>query len=92
MFDQPHKYNAQAKKPQLLKPVSMRKDTAIEDQDSNKLWVIVKYMTVDGRTNEYKLTGGEIIKLGRVKFVVREIQTSEDENQTDDDSFDNNIQ
>ena len=56
------------------------KDSTLEDQDSNKLWIIVKYMTVDGRTNEFKLTGGEIIKLGRVKFIVREIQTSEDEN------------
>jgi hypothetical protein len=64
----------------------------LEDQDSNKLWIIVKYMTVDGRTNEFKLSGGEIIKLGRVKFIVREIQTSEDENQTDYDSFEHNMQ
>lgn len=56
------------------------------------MWIIVKYMTVDGRTNEYKLSGGEIIKLGRVKFVVREIQTSEDENQTDYDSFENHME
>jgi hypothetical protein len=48
-------------------------------------------MTVDGRTNEFKLTGGETIKLGRVRFVIREIVTSEDENQTDYDSFENNI-
>ncbi len=47
-------------------------------------------MTVEGKTNEFKLTGGETIKLGRVKFTVREIQTQEDENQTDYDSFEEN--
>lgn len=54
--------------------------------------MIVKYMTIDGRTNEFKLIGGETIKLGRVKFIVREIHTTDDENQTDYDSFDNNVQ
>lgn len=45
-------------------------------------------MTVEGQTNSFKLSGGETIKLGRVKFTVREIQTSrDDENQTEDDSF-----
>lgn len=45
-------------------------------------------MTVDQKTNEFKLTGGETIKLGRVKFTVREINTkADDENQTDYDSF-----
>ena len=63
----------------------------IEDDDSNKLWLIVKYLTVDGKTNEFKLTGGETIKLGRVKFKVRELQTSDDENKTDYDSFENNL-
>lgn len=48
-------------------------------------------MTIDGKTNEFKLTGGETIKLGRVRFTVREIETQEDENQTDYDSFDNNL-
>ena len=47
-------------------------------------------MTIDNKTNEFKLTGGEIIKLGRVKFIVREVQTHDDENQTDYDSFENN--
>jgi hypothetical protein len=37
-------------------------------------------MTIDNKTNEFKLTGGETIKIGRVKFTVREIQTQEDEN------------
>lgn len=59
-----------------------------EEEDSQRLWVIVRYMTVDGRTNEYKLRQsqfqerngerkllamGETIKMGRVKFRVREI-------------------
>lgn len=44
-------------------------------------------MTIDGKTNAFKLTGGESIKLGRVKFTIREIATAEDENQTDYDSF-----
>jgi hypothetical protein len=43
-------------------------------------------MTVDGRTNEYRVTGGETIKIGRVKFIVREICTADDDNQTDYDS------
>jgi hypothetical protein len=61
------------------------------DQDSNKLWLIVRYMTIDNRTNEFRLTGGETLKLGRVKFIVREISTSQDdENQTDfEDSREN---
>ena len=62
-----------------------------EDDDSNKLWLIIKYLTVDGKTNEFKLTGGETIKLGRVKFKIREIQTTDDENKTDYDSFENNF-
>jgi hypothetical protein len=37
-------------------------------------------MTVDGKTNEFKLTGGETIKVGRVRFMIREIVTSEEEN------------
>ena len=44
-----------------------------EDEDANKLWLIAKYLTIDAKTNEFKLTGGETIKLGRVKFIVREI-------------------
>ena len=50
------------------------------DQDSNKLWLIVRYMTVDGRNNEFRITGGETIKIGRVRFIIREVVTSEDEN------------
>lgn len=46
-------------------------------------------MTVDGKTNEFRLSGGETVKLGRVKFYIREIQTSSDDNQTDDDSLEN---
>lgn len=46
-------------------------------------------MTIDGKTNEFRITGGETIKLGRVKLTVREMQISEDENKTDFDSFDN---
>jgi len=49
-------------------------------------------MTIDGKTNNFRLTGGETIKLGRVKFTVREIHTTEDENQTDYDSFEANLQ
>ena len=44
------------------------------------MWLIVRYMTVDNKTNEFKITGGETIKIGRVKFIVREIQTLDDEN------------
>lgn len=58
-----------------------------EEDDQNKLWVIVRYMTIDGRTNEYRLIGGETIKIGRVKFRVREIVISEDETKTDFNSF-----
>jgi len=43
-------------------------------------------MTIDGKTNQFRLSGGETIKLGRVKFTVREISTAEDENKTDYDS------
>ena len=48
-------------------------ESSEEEQDQNKLWIIVRYMTVDSKTNEFKLSGGEMIKLGRVKFLVREI-------------------
>ena len=67
-----------------------KKEREGEDADSNKLWIIVRYMTVDNKTNEFKLSGGETIKLGRVKFIIREIATQSDENQTDYDSFENN--
>ena len=50
-------------------------NNSIDDLDENKLWIIVRYMTIDNKTNEFKLTGGETIKLGRVKFIVREICT-----------------
>ncbi|CDW75312.1 fha domain [Stylonychia lemnae] len=60
------------------------------DQDLNKLWFIVRYMTVENKTNHFKLIGGETIKLGRVKLTVREVHLGEDENQTDYcDSFEN---
>ena len=50
------------------------------DGDINKLWFIVRYMTVENKTNHFKLSGGETIKLGRVKLTVREIHLGEDEN------------
>jgi hypothetical protein len=53
---------------------------SIEDADDNKLWLIVRYMTIDNKNNEFRLTGGETLKLGRVKFIVREVETAEDEN------------
>jgi hypothetical protein len=46
-------------------------------------------MTIENKTNEFRITGGETLKLGRVKFTVREIVVSDDENKTDYDSFDN---
>ena len=62
------------------------------------MWFIVRYLTVDGKTNNFYLTGGETIKLGRVKFTIREIHMSspgDDDNQTDycdnNNSFDNRI-
>ena len=50
--------------------------TPLENEDdTNKLWVIVRYMSINGSTNEYRISplGGETIKIGRVKFRVREI-------------------
>lgn len=55
------------------------------------MWLIVKYLTVDSKNNEFRLTGGETIKLGRVKFIIRDINTSDDDHQTDYDSFENNF-
>jgi hypothetical protein len=46
-------------------------------------------MTIENKTNEFRITGGETLKLGRVKFTVREIVVSDDENKTDYDSFEN---
>ena len=101
LFDHPHKIHHKSKRPILIQPfptgvsqTHTEKQTsplnsdpdAASDQDCNKLWLIVRYMTVDGKTNQFKLTGGETIKLGRVKFTVKEIQTAEDENKTDFDS------
>jgi hypothetical protein len=40
----------------------------------------VRYLTVDSKTNEFRLAGGETIKLGRVKFTVKEVNTSSDDN------------
>lgn len=68
-----------------------------DEDDSNKLWVIIRYMTIDGHTNEYRLSReypGETIKIGRVKFRVREIcmkgeGDNYDENNTDINSQEN---
>ena len=37
-------------------------------------------MTVDGKTNDFKLSEGETVKLGRVKFFIREMSITSDEN------------
>ena len=44
-------------------------------------------MTIGTKSNEFRVEGGETIKIGRVKFIVKEIETSKDDNQTDFDSF-----
>eukprot|EP00347_Sterkiella_histriomuscorum_P013486 403364531 len=65
------------------------------NQDQNRLWLIVRYLTVDNKTNQFQLTGGETIKLGRVKFHIREIHVgADDDNQTNycDNSFEANLQ
>jgi len=36
---------------------------------------------------EFSLKGGETLKIGRVKFFVKEVSVSEDEIRTEDDSF-----
>lgn len=88
VFDQPHIFDQRKGKPMIVPCMASgsndkqadsktRTDSNSqdEDQDSNKLWLIVRYMTVDNKTNEFKLTGGETIKIGRVKFTVREVHT-----------------
>jgi hypothetical protein len=62
-----------------------------DDLDLNKLWVIVRYLTINGHSNEYRLyprsAAGVCLKIGRVKFRVRDLQLSEDDNKTDFNSF-----
>ncbi len=74
---QPHKISSKTHKPVLIKPnklpENMRPQENSEDDESNQLWIISKYTTVNDKTNEFHLTGGETLKLGRVKFVVKEI-------------------
>ena len=36
-------------------------------------------MTIDGKNNEFQVKGGETIKLGRVKFMVKEVNMNCDE-------------
>lgn len=59
------------------------------EDEQDKLWLIVRYMTIENKTNEFRISEGETIKLGRVKFTVREMVVSDDENKTDYDSFEN---
>ena len=63
------------------------------EEDMNKLWVVVRHLSIDGKANEYRLSsgGGEIVKVGRVKFRVREISVAEDDNKTDFNSIDENL-
>lgn len=47
-----------------------------EEDDSRRLWVVVKSTVVEGRSNEYRIHGerpGETFNIGRVKFRVREV-------------------
>ena len=45
------------------------------DEDSKKLlWVIVRYnVAAQSSENQFRVRGGEIFKIGRVKFRVREV-------------------
>lgn len=61
-------------------------DEDLEQNDEQKLWVIVRY-NVTNTDNQFKVRGGEIFKIGRVKFRVREVviesSNNDDENKTD---------
>eukprot|EP00350_Pseudokeronopsis_sp_OXSARD2_P000044 CAMPEP_0170554128 /NCGR_PEP_ID=MMETSP0211-20121228/12009_1 /TAXON_ID=311385 /ORGANISM="Pseudokeronopsis sp., Strain OXSARD2" /LENGTH=123 /DNA_ID=CAMNT_0010863001 /DNA_START=301 /DNA_END=672 /DNA_ORIENTATION=+ len=72
--------------PSKWEDVSKKKDDIISE-DLNKLWLIIRYMTIDGKNNKHYLSGGETIKLGRVRFIIKEINCGEDENKTEDGSI-----
>jgi hypothetical protein len=58
------------------KPAALSLAPLEEEDDSKRLWVVVKSTVVEGRANEYRLNPqrpGETFKIGRVKFRVREI-------------------
>ena len=65
-------------------------DEDLEQNDDKKLWVIVRY-NVATTENQFKVRGGEIFKIGRVKFRVREVvieqNNNDDESKTDFQSF-----
>lgn len=55
-------------------------DEQEEDGSSlERLWLIVRYMEVDSKSNQFHLKGGETLKLGRVKFIVKEVNLTSDE-------------
>lgn len=58
-------------------------------QDSNcKLWLVIRYLN-QGNSRGYKIMGGETIKLGRVKFIIKEVRcraNEPDNYQNTDDS------
>jgi len=116
VFDQEHSHPYYTKRRhQQQPPQGVGKSwnlAPLEDEDdSNKHWVIVRYMpgakfteqdgTGQAEPNTFRLTGGETLKIGRVKFRVREIalqapppsklqnkgDTGSDENKTDFNSF-----
>ena len=66
-------------------------DEDLEQNDDKKLWVIVRYNVASNTDNQFKVRGGEIFKIGRVKFRVREVvieqNNNDDENKTDFQSF-----
>ena len=66
-------------------------DEDLEQNDEKKLWIIVRYNVATTTDNQFKVRGGEIFKIGRVKFRVREVvieqNNNDDENKTDFQSF-----
>lgn len=102
IFDQRHRIDPKTHLPALITPFPGGGSALVDcegrvpleaEEDMNKLWVVVRHLSIDGKANEYKLSsgGGEIVKVGRVKFRVREISVAEDDNKTDFNSIDENL-
>jgi hypothetical protein len=60
--------------PLTTKHDAMQDCDILEQADSGKLYLIIRYMQVENEhTNQFKVHGGEVFKIGRVKFRVREV-------------------
>jgi len=57
------------------------------DNNHQKAWIVVRSLKIGKNQGGYKLNIGDLFKLGRVKFRIRDIKFSEKINYENDDEY-----